>query len=52
MVDALGHMHDEVKISQDGTGTFACDGGSVSVYIRKDALPLLNQKASDQSIRT
>lgn len=36
-IDALGNQEKPVTIDADGNGTFTCSGGSVSVYIRRDA---------------
>lgn len=36
-VDALGHVGDEVTIGEDGNAQFRVDGGSVSVFLSKEA---------------
>ena len=36
-VDALGSQSQEVTLDANGDGVFACDGGSVSVWVRKEA---------------
>ena len=35
--DVLGWQTDEVRIEDDGYGTFPCPGTSVSIWVRKDA---------------
>lgn len=35
-VDALGNRHEEIVIGADGWADFACNGGSVSVWVPKD----------------
>ena len=36
--DFLGHREDEVTVGDDGKGNFPVDGGSVSVWVRSDAI--------------
>ena len=36
-VDALGRQSQEVTLDAGGDGVFTCDGGSVSVWVRKEA---------------
>lgn len=40
-VDVLGRIHKEVKINEQGKGIFYCKSRSVSVWVNKEALPLL-----------
>ena len=35
MYDALGKIEDIIQVDENGNAEFKCDGGSVSVWIKK-----------------
>lgn len=41
-VDLLNHKPDEVVIDENGEGKFSCEGGSVSIYLKKAAVAFIN----------
>jgi alpha-amylase len=42
-VDLLGHVKQEVQIGQDGNADFSCEGGSVSVYAKRESADAVSQ---------
>ncbi len=40
-VDALEQVHEAITVDESGEATFTCAGGSVSVWVQKELLPML-----------
>ncbi len=49
LVDALGHVQQEVTVNEEGIGEFPVEGGSVSVYVTKAMQKKLAQPVSPRT---